>query len=398
MTPEEQAKLDLVNTIKGQVTEIVNCERDAQKGELKAINEKLSALASDVTLKEEVVRLAAELKAFKEAPKENEKISLKDELKSNKETLKSIAKGSNEEIQLKALSARSTITGNQMAYDLPDIGQLATRKLSMYDVFPKLQIGAGNTNGTIRYYDWDENTIARASAAVAEGAVFPESTAKFKIGTITLQKIGDTLPITEEFFEDEQMFAAELGMFLDTNVKLEIDRQLMLGDGTGNTLTGLVASVPAFAPVASGITDASIYDLIIKVSEAITNTGGAKYSPDIVLMNIVDINKMKLKKDANKNYVMPPFVSRDGQQVGSINVIESNITPANTCVLGDRRFGKIYEMGDVVISKGLVNAQFTADELTLKARKRIAFLVRSADKGAFKAVTSISAALTTLAT
>ena len=109
-------------------------------------------------------------------------------------------------------------------------------------------------------------------------------------------------------------------------------------------------------------------------------------------------NKMKLKKDANNNYVMPPFVSRDGGSVSGITIIEANIIPANTMVVGDNRFARIYEKGGVEMSKGYSGTQFVEDEMTLKARKRLAFLIRSADKGGFKKVTSISAALVTLAT
>jgi hypothetical protein len=62
-------------------------------------------------------------------------------------------------------------------------------------------------------------------------------------------------------------------------------------------------------------------------------------------------------------------------------------------VVGDRRFARIYELGGIVLSKGMINAQFTEDELTLKARKRLAFLIRAADKGGFRKVTDIDAAL-----
>lgn len=369
--------------------------------------------ATDKQIADAIVKAAADFEVkikdaneqiakLKENATEVEKskvVTLKDELASNKEVLKEIAGGiSNKEVVVKALATRASVANNEQAYDLPDLGQLATRKLSMYDIFPKLTVGDGNNNGVIRYYDWDEATIARAAAAVAEGAVFPESTAKFKKGSVSIQKVGDTLPVTEEFFEDAQMFAAELGMFLDTNVALEVDRQIALGDGTGNQITGLVASVNAFTPVASGIADASIYDLLVKVSESITAGGGSKYMPNFAVMNIADINKMKLKKDANNNYILPPFVTRDGANVAGITIIEANIIPANTMVIGDNRFARIYEKGGVEMSKGYSGTQFVEDEMTLKARKRLAFLIREADKGGFKKVTSISAALVTLAT
>lgn len=163
-------------------------------------------------------------------------------------------------------------------------------------------------------------------------------------------------------------------------------------------MTGVFASIDAYTPVASGIQDASIYDLAVKVSEDITSVGGSKYMPDFALMNIADINKMKLKKDANNNYVMPPFVSRDGEQVSGMVILEENAVPANSMVIGDRRFARIYEIAGVQLSRGVVNAQFSSDLETLKARTRLAFLIRGADKGGFRKVTDISAALTTLAT
>lgn len=369
-------------------------ESKANKEDIEALRKDILASNNEI-MKAEVVRLATELKAMKEVATPVGKASLKEEFTANKEQLKKIAnKVSSDEVVIKALTLRSFIANNETAYDLPEIGQLATRKLSLYDIFPKLNLGVGQHNGTVRYYDWDEDTIARAAASVAEGAAFPESTAKFKKGSITLQKIGDTLPVTEEFFEDETLFAAELGMFLETNVSLEIDRQLADGDGTGNTITGLKASINAYSlPATGSIVDPTIYDLIVKLSESITSTGGAKYQPDFAVMNIVDINRMKLSKDANQNYILPPFVSRDGSQVAGIVVIESNIITANTMVIGDRRFARIYEMGGIVLSKGQINAQFTEDEMTLKARKRLAFLIRAADKGGFLKVTDIDAAL-----
>ena len=324
--------------------------------------------------------------------------TLEAQLKESKEAIKSIAKGADSEIVLKANLVRASITNNTQGYALPDVGQLAHRKLTAYDLFTKIPVSESNNQGVIKYWDWDSATTVRAAAALAEGGTFPASTAKFVEYTLPLQKIGDTLPVSEEFFEDEDMFAAELNMFLDTNVSIKVDTDLITGNGTAPNIKGLNSSVDAYTPVASGITDASIYDLLIKVSESITTTGGSKYTPDFALMNISDINKMRLKKDANFNYVMPPFVTRDGAQVDNMVVLECNAVTANTCVVGDRRYARIYEKGGVTASKGYSGTQFVEDMMTLKIRKRLAFLVRTADKGGFAKVTSISAALTTLAT
>jgi hypothetical protein len=374
----------------------------AYKTAEKAHNEAQTKSIIDAEVKAQVeaakVSLTAEIEnqiTDKMAVDQKEKVkTLNEEIKENKETLKNIAKGSREELVIKANTLRASVATNPHDLLVDGIGQLQRVKRSLYDLFRKVPVSKGNHNGTIAYVDWDEATTVKAAATIAEGAAFPESTAKFKGYTLALQKIGDTLPVSEEFFEDEMMAAAELNMFLETNVNDVIDTQIVTGDNTGTNLKGLVSSVLAYTPVASGITDANIYDLVTKVVESITSVGGAKYAPDFVAMNIADINKLKLKKDLNNNYVFP-FVD---PRIASLNIVEDNHVVANTLYVGDSRFARIYEMGGVVISEGMVNAQFTSDMLTIKARKRMALLIREADKTGFRKVTSISAALVTLAT
>ncbi len=371
---------------KEALQDAINANHDAQTESNKALV---------AIVKEQGLALKSLIEAG--APRE-ERGTLMTEIKSNMDSLKTIASTiSKDEVQLKTLVTRASVTNNEQAFDLPEIGQLAHRKMNAFDIFPKLAITGSNNNGVIRYYDWDSASITRAAAAVAEGAAFPESTAVFVKKSLNIEKIGDTLPVTEEFFEDEAMFAAELNMFLLTNVDLVIDNQIINGTGTSNQLKGLVTVAPAFTPAASGISDASIYDLIVKVTEEILAGQNSKYQPDFALMNIIDINAMKLKKDANDNYVMPPFVSRDGNEVAGIVIIEDNAVVANTMFVGDRRFGRIYQVGGVTVSQGTVGTQFTEDEMTIKVRKRLCFLIRDADNQGFREVTSISAALVTLA-
>jgi len=327
-------------------------------------------------------------------------VTLKSQIVEHKEAIKALAsrKGAIDEIAIKASFTTASIDPNYNSQLDTNIGQLDVRTLNLYDLFGKIQLTGNNHNGTYRYFDWDEATSVRAAAMVAEGAAFPESTAKFKQYTIDVKKIGDSMPVTEEALEDEGMFTSQLERFLRINVDILVDGQLLLGDGTGNNITGLVTYAPAYVPVASGITDASIYDLIVEVKSDIAALTGSKYSVGFGLMNIADINKMKLKKDDNNNYVMPPFVSRDGSVVDGVVIIENNGVVANTMYMGDRNYADIIEIGGLVVATGEVNNQFLEDTKTLKVRKRMQLLVRNSDLSGFRKVTSISAALVTLAT
>jgi hypothetical protein len=142
-----------------------------------------------------------------------------------------------------------------------------------------------------------------------------------------------------------------------------------------------------------------VYDLIVDMKTVMLASGGSKYMPDVVLAPFSVINQMKLKKDANNNYILPPFVDRNGEVEEGMTVIESEAIPANHLLVVDRRMARIYEKNGFVISKGYgtTTGKFEEDEMLIKVRKRLALLIRNADKGGILVCKDVPAALTTLA-
>jgi hypothetical protein len=336
----------------------------------------------------------AELKLKGESGKEETLLSVVE--KNINEIKASTKKGKDHTFVVKADTLRASVVSNPNALDLKDIGQLAHRKLTVYDIFRKVPVPK-DANGVVRYVDWDAATTVRAAKAIAEGADYDQSTAKWATYTLNLEKVGDIIPMSVEMMYDAAMFAAELDNFLRVNVQIKVDTDLVSGNGATPNLNGIKNQIPNYTPAAAGIVDASIYDLIVKVREAITSSYGSKYNPDVALMNIVDINRMKLKKDQNNNYILPPFYSASGNLVDGVTVIECNSFTANTMAIGDRRFGAIYEAGDVEVETGFATGDFESDMMSLKARKRLNLLIRNVDRTGWLEVTDIDAALTTLA-
>jgi hypothetical protein len=371
---------------------------DAYKADLKAhqkteLSEEIKSAVEDAQKNLESFLGTEIANQLKEQGSQNQKKSLVEEISENKEQILAIAKGDKNEVELKAVSNRASIANNTESVRLTDIGQLGVKRRALYDFFPKVQVGNGNHNGTISYIDWDEDTTVRAAAIVAEGGQFPESTAKFAEYTKKLQKIGDTLPITDEFMEDEVLAASELTNFIEVNVNSVIDTKIAVGAGGANDIEGLYTAAPAYTPVASAIADANIKDLVRKMRTAIVKTRGSKYAPNFVAANSDTIDRYFLKKDANYNYM---FDSETGTIAG-LAVVEDNNLADNTLVVGDGRFGKIYEKSGIVLSEGYGDGQFVRDQKTIKARKRMLMLIRNVDKTGFLKCTNITTALATLA-
>jgi len=388
---------------------------DQYKTAMKAHEAELQKTAITEEVKAQLTKGQEDLKEFLGTEIKNQIAEIKTTAKTEKTMLETVKEnragidastkdkgnGKEHEFVIKADTLRASVVGNPNALDLGMNTLLATRKLTVYDLFPKVPVGK-NLNGVIRYVDWDAATTVKAAAAIAEGGAFPESTAKWATYTLALQKVGVSVPVSEEFTYDDAMFVAEVENFLKNDVEVKIDTDLINANGTAPNIKGLVAQATTYTAAASGITDANIYDLIVDMKRSITATGGSKFNPDFILMNISDINKMLLKKDDNKSYVTPPF-SQGGNGinefiVAGVRVIECNSITANTAVLGCSGYGKIYEEPGFYVATGYDGSDWSNDMMTMKARKRLNLLIRTSDQVGFAKVASISAALTTLAT
>ncbi len=407
--PELEKKFnDLKTGLEKKAEELATkAAKDEVAKEIKSINEKMDKIKS---LPENITgdMLIKAIKDVETITKDIEEVSLKlkaggpggqgpqleVQIKENKDKLKAVAKKtSREEITIKAATTRASVATANVGGNIPGIGQLGRVKRSYYDVCTKIPVSNyNNDTGVIPYTDWDEDTTVKAAAAVAENTAFAESTAKFKGYTLPIQKIGDTLPVSEEFFEDEALAAGELRMFLTVNVDSAVDYELINGDNTGSHLKGLLASVPAWdtATAAGTVKDANIYDLVTKVITSITSTRGSKYSQFSAIMAKSTIDRLILKKDANDNYQFPP-----NHPIYDL-IVEDNNMADNVMVVGDCRYSRIYEKVGVTLSQGTVDTQFTEDMMTLKVRTRLCHLIRTVDQTGYKKVTDVDAAVLAL--
>jgi HK97 family phage major capsid protein len=295
---------------------------------------------------------------------------------------------------------RASVTNHTLAYRLPDIGEIAYAATKMEQIFNSGSVGP-NSNGVIRYVD--QSAVTRNAAETAEAAVKPESAITWQEYTLPIEKIADTIPITMEAANDVAFMSSEIRNFLLNNLRLRLDNQLYDGDGVTPNIHGIYTDADTFTPAASGIGGANIYDLILKVQEDIVD--GSQYSPNVALVSYADYNEMLLTKEATTNaYINPGWASSiitGGQpemNVNGIRVIPSAAVTANTMVVGDFNFATIYNLGGITLDMGWIDKQFVENMMTLRAERRLGMLVRTAHTDAFRKVTDVDAALTTLAT
>ena len=343
-------------------------------------------------LTEAVAKQGTELSKFLIGKKEGEEISLKDQIKASAEKIKdAVSKNGIFEMEVnKTQVARSAVSGSTMAMRLPDVGQLAYLGTKLDGLFRHAPVSP-SSNGVIRYYD--QNAITRNAASVAEGATKPESVITWIERTLNLEKIADSIPVTKEAFNDVYFIQSEIERLLNINLALKKDNLLFSGDGISPNIKGVYTSAIAFVPAtyAATVDQANVFDLMLTVKTDIESGRQSKYVANTVLINPADALKMRLIKDTQGRYIVPPAL--DG-----LNIVESNQVTADTLLVGDFRFGTIYDLENVVISMGWINDQFVKNAFTILAEERLGLLIRNVDATGFEKVTSIAAALAAMET
>lgn len=417
ISAEEEKELEKLMKKNGEETkQFIKTEvAELAKGVIKAseFEERMAALGiTDGAIKELTQAVKAQGEKLREM--ENEKgekapqKSMEDIVKEKATEIKALVSASqNTEVKLiipatnKTLVTRAGLSNSTLGMFLPDVGQAPTISTVIRPLFRQASISP-NSNGVIRYID--QNVITRNAAFVAEGGQKPESAITWIQRSLELQKIADSIPVTKEAWADIDFIQSEIRQLLEVNIKLKEDDALYDGTGVPPQITGIYTYAPAFdaAAYAADATmpkfqDANLYDLIAVIRAVIMLNQGNKFDPKIVLMNPMDTLRYKLMKATDGHYLIPPFVSSDGMVIDGMRVVESSQVTANTLVVGDFRYGTVYDDGQgIEVTMGWINDDFIKNQWRILAEERLALLVRTINLPAFRKVTDIAAALTAI--
>lgn len=290
---------------------------------------------------------------------------------------------------------RSDLTGDVIQPQLVDgVGRGPVRQVfieSIADVTPNM------TSDKLSYVEVVTET--GSPATTAELATMPEKDFTFQEYKADLKKITVTNKHSVEILSDASQLVNAIKGWLQEDINIATDDQLLNGNGTGTNLTGVtsVATVYNAALVGSKrVAYANLYDVIRVGITKINVAGKGKFIANYVALNPEDADELDLAKNANGEYVLPPFKSADGTMVKGCRIIENTGIAAGKVLIGDFRKLHIGTKGGVEIE--MTNSDgtdFVKDILTIKLRRRVASYVRVNDSGAFLygTISTIKAAL-----
>lgn len=246
--------------------------------------------------------------------------------------------------------------------------------LTLRDVFTVIP----TTSDTV---SWVEVTaFTRAAAPTAAGSAKPEGALTLANITATVETIAEWMPVNEQQLQD----VIGLGQLIQTellyNVRREEEEQIIYGSNASNELNGLCGSATAVPAESAG---AQILDTIGGARRSVMIDGGM---PNALLIHPTDWLAVQVLKGSDNHYLGQVFLTAPrALRVWGLQVVESvamedrtgEATEERNLVVGDfARGAQIYEKLGARIDIGWINAQFTANQRTIRAEERVTLAVK----------------------
>jgi len=244
-------------------------------------------------------------------------------------------------------------------------------------------------------FSYLEETTFSDSVAVekAEGAAVAEGELAFTEQTEAIRKIGVYLPVTDELLSDVAGIQGYVNSRLQTMIRLRLDSQLLVGDGTAPNLEGILDAGKSSV----GSTDFSAYagnlGRLGALYGAITNIRvNAFTEPDAIVMHpnnwnqvVTDLTGFAGTSSAGYAANVPLFIASGAMgnapvaSIWGLKVVPTTAITENTVLVG--KFGG-GEAAHVVMRQGIDLAvsdshsdYFIKNQLAIRATMRVGFPV-----------------------
>lgn len=387
----KQALDDLLSKYKSAIQDVEGLKSNmatvATKSDVEAVKEavdKANQLSDKVDkLIEDVTKVAAETdKATKQH--ENRPVSFKEslmkalneksaELKALKEAKHQIS-GFGIEVKSAGTMTLSNYTGGTALTDMvePGITGIPTRRPFLLQILNPQP----TTSNTIRYVQ--KKNRDGGAGVTAEGTAKTQADFDLVETTATVQKITSYIKVSKEMMDDIPFIMGEINGELRTLVNLKIDSELLAGSTFTSDISDSASTFTA-GTWANSVPSANNMDVLrIAISQIAVNLFDANY----ILMHPTDVAQFDLEKDADGQYVIPPFRSINGMQVKGVQIIENTGVTAGTYYVGDFTKMTVKMREEFNIAVGFENDDFTKNLVTILGEARLACYFKSNYAGA----------------
>lgn len=369
--------------------------------EVKSLKEKNVELEGQIkSTKDELVKVSGDLAKLKEVPTQKKQKSVLDVISEKKEGLEAISKKNRDSVVDFSVKATSTYgdidAGLDFAPMRPGITDLVKKQTRFIDLFKKTPF-----NGEFYKYAEQETVVRNAQNVAVCSPVTSNTKETIITKNIITKKIKDVLKFCSDYANDYGFVEGRLRTLINDSVLFKADTDVLLGDGTGDNMSGIDSYASEFdatntdAPVPS-ISSANYIDLILAMQAQIYTLGQENgYAPDTVILNYMDWFSLVLSsKDADANYLDYRNVNMGTAVINGMTVITSPDVAANTCYVLDKTKGEMIINQSYEVSMAYENStDWESDLVAMKGSIRANLLVETPNQNAFMKCSDVATAI-----
>jgi HK97 family phage major capsid protein len=394
-TPEEMAQ-EINNKIEAIKVEVSNAVTKEQLTNLETKIEALKVNEVSETNKTAIEELQEAVNVLKDNSASRANVfksfeqQVAEQLEAKKDSLKSLKGNANAgDVVLTIKAAGTQTTGNITLPIATPASYSYQNDLALIpspDFIPFVQNWTDNgTTDRVSLAYVDEITQEGDAAFIGEGVVKPLIDIDYEIRYSQAKKVAGKIKVSEEALDDIPFMQAEINRKLRQRHDLALQDGILNGDGTGANLTGIteVASVFVAGGLAASVDNAQNYDVIVAAYNQILVTSDSNYIPNAVFVHPTDATLMKLTKDTDGNYILPPFTSESGDVINNVRVVQNTKIPVGFFLMGDFTKAHVRTYKDYTVRVGYTGDDFEKNLVTILGESRVHLWISENEEIAF---------------
>lgn len=267
-----------------------------------------------------------------------------------------------------AITSIGTSGGSLITSDRADGVAMPRRRLTV-----RALLGTGTTNSNMVEYP-RQTTRDNQAATVAELALKPESNLAWELKQAKVATIAHWVGASRQALDDAGQLRTLIDGELRYGLALKEESQLLLGDGVGTNILGLVPQAVAYNAIGQPV-GASKFDVLLR---AVAQAEAADLPATGVVVNSADWLRLQGLKDADGRYLGSGPMGVIMPTAWGLDVVPSNSMPPGKFLAGNfANSATIYDrMSPVVLISTEDRDNFIRNAVTILCEERIALAVR----------------------